>query len=150
MLSLPYHHKKYLTFDTETQSIRFVDGGWPDKSILEYKKENGEFDGYKFYIDYLTSVHKIISTLEPPNALGLTMDPLSTVYHPCLVCMNTEWSLPQSTRCYHQPDCPIEDNKHMSSCGCKLFTHPSLTHSKIGTAVLKYELLIQTGLSKNF
>ena len=97
MLSLPYRHEKYLTFDKETQAIRFVGNETPEECILNYKKENGELDSTKLFMDFLSSIHRIISTLDHPNALGLTMDPLSTSYHPCLVCMNVVWDMPQTT-----------------------------------------------------
>ena len=59
------------------------------------------------------------------------MDPLTTSYIPCLTCMNDVWKQPEAKRCRHDPNCTAHDG----TCGCKVYTSPSLCHSKIGAVL---------------
>ena len=55
-------------------------------------------------------------------------------YTPCLPCMSSDGSRPETVRCRHRVDCQF----HNDSCNCREFTSPSLTHTRSG-AVLHLE-----------
>ena len=69
---------------------------------------------------------------------------LSTSFTPCTRCMDTDRVEPECRRCRHDPTCTSHDD----SCGCQVFTSPSLTRSKIG-AVLHLALTNPDG-SKHY
>lgn len=88
-------------------------------------------------MDFLTGVHTIISNMEglPDDVWkkDFTMDRVSTMFDPCTDCMNTDLTEPECRRCHHKPNCKSHDED--DTCGCKVYTRPSLTRSKIGAVL---------------
>ena len=78
---------------------------------------------------FLTSMYNVLTSCgqQLPSDLGLSMDPLVTAYEPCTMCMDQKYSRPQCKRCRHKRDCNHEDN-----CGCREFTSPCMSWTKIG------------------
>ena len=111
-----------ITFDPNTQRAS-------GKSSL-YRKDNNELDTEKLFSDFLLNIYQILPSLD----VSPGMKPLSTEYTPCLLCMNTNGSRPETVRCRHRVDCQAHDD----SCNCREFTSPSLTHTRSG-AVLHLE-----------
>ena len=128
-LSLPRHFASFLIFDADNQSVKFSSNSEPDENTLPYKKENDELDVHKYFSDFLHGLYKIVSEMEVDQTWkdNFNMDPLKASFIPCLQCMNTDLTEPESRRCKHNPGWDHDDK-----CGCRVFTSPSLTRSKIG------------------
>ena len=99
-----------------------------------YRKDNNELDTKELFFDFLLNIYEILPTLE----VSPGMKPLSTDFTPCLRCMNTSGSRPETVRCRHKVDCQVHDD----SCNCRDFTSPSLTHTRSG-AVLHLEWSVE-------
>ena len=111
------------SFNTESQTL-YLDGE--------------EFNSLAFYTKFLKMVHKIVDDIKLPE--DFTMRPLSTDYVPCKTCMKIEGGQAQPYRCRHEPNCEVHHNCQClddcaCECGCKVYTHPCLTRSKIGAAL---------------
>ena len=99
-----------------------------------YRKDNNELDTEKLFFDFLLNIYEILPTLK----VSPGMKPLSADFTPCLRCMNTSGSRPETVRCRHRVDCQVHDD----SCNCRDFTSPSLTHTRSG-AVLHLEWIVE-------
>ena len=111
-----------ISFDPNVQRARTEDSF--------YRKENNELDTEKLFFDFLLNIYEILPSLKVSPGMKL----LSTDFTPCLRCMNTSGSRPETVRCRHKVECQAHDD----SCNCKEFTSPSLTHTRSG-AVLHLE-----------
>ena len=101
------------------------------KNILlqpQVGEKKGIFDCRKYFFTFMNTIFGILSVrgLTLPADLNLSMDPLSTVFEPCDICMNKDLIKPQPKRCRHRKGCSHQD------CDCKQFTSPCLTFSKVG------------------
>ena len=147
-LALSEEYKQFTYFDVRDQALkrkwwtgwrrRPFDGYFGATSIFRAKK----FKAEKFFFDFVSSVHSIISTMEMPN--GFTMLPLTTSFNPCTRCMTTRLGRLQVMRCRHKPDC--EQHKRckckepskcecLDMCECREYASPSITWSKVGVVL---------------
>ena len=111
-----------ISFDAKTQRAS-------TESSL-YRKDNNELDTERLFFDFLENIYEILPSLE----VSPGMKSLSTVFTPCLCCMRSDGTRPETVRCRHRVDCRAHDD----SCNCREFTSPSLTHTRSG-AVLHLE-----------
>ena len=158
-LALSDKFKQHLTFQKKEQRIMIekydIEGNKLDlPSELEYflSKEKvaydrrfyGYFDEAKYFHTFLLSFYSIvdIGCLSLPPGLSL-----STAYTPCQVCKSTESITGQFVRCRHEVTCEdhhVHKRDDPQICGCKNFTSPCITFSKIGL-VLHLEFMQEDG-----
>ena len=101
--------------------------------LADYMNADNCFDLKKYVERYFTLVHGIMRSMEaswPAELADIRLDNFTTLYTPCLLCMDTEWTRTQAVRCFHHKRCP-----HLGSCQCRGYTTPSLTVSKIGELI---------------
>ena len=69
-LLLDEKYKNFFIFDQENQKIKFSPDKHPDECLLPYKTKEGDFDTYKYYIDYITSMYDILKETKtnPPSS----------------------------------------------------------------------------------
>ena len=120
----------FLEFDLDNQVVKFKPNHKIPNYFIAYKTEKDHFNAQKFFLDYIKAVYKIVSELTLPS--HFTMDPISTQHSPCVTCMSSAWGEIQATRCRHEPDCAPHQNNDDESCGCKIYTRPAVSVSKIG------------------
>ena len=121
-----------ITFEPSTQRAK-------TKSSM-YRKDNNDLDTEKVFFDFLRNIYEILPTLEVSPGMKV----LSTDFIPCLRCMSTTNSTPETVRCRHRPGCKTHDD----SCDCREFTSPSLSHTRSG-AVLHLEWVEENGARFN-
>ena len=135
-LSLADEYAKSFTFNQKLQAAQINAQNNPDDVFWPYIGENSLFDASKFFEDFLTGVHSIISQIEVDEEWkdkGYTMDRPTTVFDPCTQCMSRELTTPECRRCCHEQNCKSHDDTY--DCKCTVFTRPSLTRSKIGAVL---------------
>ena len=144
-LKIKEEFEEILKFDKENQRVMFVNS--EDKTILDPFRTGDMFDHEKFFFEFLRAVHGIVTELGEDWSLmreeGYTMDPLTTSFVICETCANRDKTVPEVVRCPHKPGCP-----HSEGCGCREYTTPSLSRSKVGV-VLHLSFTNEDG-SKNF
>ena len=114
--------RQQISFDAKTQRASTT-------SSL-YRKDNNELDTERLFFDFLKNIYEILPSLEvSPGMKAPSME-----YTPCLRCMRSDGSRPETVRCCHRADCKAHDD----TCICREFTSPSLTHTRSG-AVLHLE-----------
>ena len=131
-------YEEYLEYDQEKQQIKFVEDKGRMEELEPFRTEDNIFDIQKYFFTFMELIFTVICTLDRNllSKLNLSMDPLTTNFTPCKTCMGREFFKPYAKRCHHKPGCPLTpDNKHREDCGCKNYTSPSLTYSKIGLAL---------------
>lgn len=125
-----------MSFDENLQAAKISPENSSYNVFKPYRSGNDQFDSKKFYIEFLTGVHAIVSQIEKDeewNNKGYTMDRPTTSYDPCTRCMSGELTRPECRRCCHEQNCKSHDTAY--TCGCRVFTRPSLTRSKIGAVL---------------
>ena len=137
-LSLNKELKEFFTFDIENQKL-MVTESVENPNHIEHKEgiapyimDDNSFDVKKFFNDFLSDLYGIVSTLEL-DPEKFKMCPLTVDYIPCLKCMVDDWGEPQARRCRHVPGCQPHA-KGEETCGCKEYTSPSFSRTKIGMA----------------
>ena len=150
LLALSDKFRNYISFDKKEQRIlikkynlEYIPLEWPNELIyflskdkitddIDGKMYHGYFDETKYFKTFLSSFFSILESgcLPLPPCLSL-----STAYTPCQVCKSTENITEQFVRCRHEVDCEdhhVHKRDEPQICGCKNFTSPCITFSKIG------------------
>ena len=85
-LSLSEEFKQFTEFDAENQALkRNKWTGWQSRAFDGYFGAKNIFNAEKFFSDFVSTVHSIISTLELPDSFSML--PLTTSFDPCMKCM---------------------------------------------------------------
>merc|ERR1719234_983823 len=114
----------------------------PD-DVAKYFDASNVFKPEQYFLDFVASVHSIISNLVLPLS-EFSMCHLSTSFQPCTKCMTTGLRGLQVMRCQHKSNCEQHKRcmceepskcKCMDECGCREYASPSLTWSKVGVVL---------------
>ena len=142
-LSLKKDFKKFSFFDSKNNVLRWDPTRAENPGDCDKYFDNNNFlKSDLFFYDFVASVHSIISTLELPE--DFTMLPLTTLFTPCTRCMTTKHNGLQVMRCQHEVNCGSHKRcrskepskcKCFNECGCRNYTSPSLTWSKVGVVL---------------
>ena len=115
-LALNNDLKQFCFFDVKEQALKKRDPapGTPEmpEDVAKYFDDRNIFKTGKYFFDFVSSVHSIISTLDLPSEFSML--PLKTSYTPCTRCMTLGKSGLQVMRCRHKSDC--EQHKR---CRCE-------------------------------
>ena len=142
-LSLKENFKQFSFFDVKQNVLRRDPSRAENPEDCDkYFDENNFLKPDLYFHDFVASVHAIISTLVLPRSF--TMLPLTTYFMPCTRCMTRKHKGLQVMRCWHKADC--EQHKRcrceepskcecLDECGCREYTSPSLTWSKVGVVL---------------
>merc|ERR1719397_1704896 len=143
-LSLNHDLQKLCYFDIQDHKLKKRGDSKPkNPDVAKYFNDvDNTFQPEKFFHDFVFHVHSIISRMELPT--HFLMLPLTTVFDPCIKCINTGLCGLQVMRCRHKFDCEQhkrcscgESNecKCLDECGCREYASPSLTWSKVGVVL---------------
>ena len=143
-LSLNHDLQNLCFFDVEEQALKKRGNSRAKNSDIAkyFNDSNSTFLPKRFFYDFVTYVHSIISTMKIPDSFSML--PLTTSFGPCTKCMTLGLRGLQVMRCRHKSNC--EQHKRcrceepskcecLDECGCREYTSPSLTWSKVGVVL---------------